>query len=411
MPSNQWCSEQAGALGSMRVDTQTIASEFNIPDLESLQDQFRLALQKVNISKTFPSAKFFQASFETRKVRAIYDVFLAFPEPDTLAALIQISRSSDRQEQADALMALTFLHLQAPELSIDKDRWRTLFQQASRSEHFTALVFRARMAAYGEHGKKDLNQALSDLSSAGGLQPRYTQSESRNKKEFDSQNYQLINKATGKDIYNNEPNMPNRQMWEGSAQMVMQMEQAQQAYARQLPNTRVGRMYAEASRLNAESIRIGNDIIQTTQGGNVLKGQIEQLQALRATNPGEKPIFEDISPEVHSAQIKMISQVSSLDPQQKRMMAEAHENRLAAQGIIAQSFGELMQMMFANFGSDFVKMAAPLPALTQANNALIQSCVLSAKWEQAMRAKDVPKPDIKKVEAMVADDLQTKFKD
>jgi len=409
MPSSQWCSVQAGALGSMKVDTQIIASEFNIPDLELLQNDFYKALRKVAISKTFPSAGFFQASFETKKVRAIYDTFLAFPEPDTLAALIQISRSSDQQEQADALMALTFLHLQAPELSINKDRWWTLFQQASRSEHFTALVFRARMAAYGEYGKKDLHQALGDLVSAGGLRASYSQGDGI-KKEFDTQNYELIHAATAKDIYNNEPNMPFRQQWQEPARMGMQIEQAQQAYARQLPNTRVGRMYAEAERYNAESIRIGNGIIKTTQGGNALIGQIATLQSLRATKAGEKPMFEDVSPEVHSAQIKMISQVSGLDAKQKIMLSEAHENRLAAQGIIAQSFGELMQMMLANFGGDIVKMAAPLPALTQANNALIQSCMLSAKWEQAMRAKDVAKPDIKKSETMVAD-VQNKYKD
>ena len=67
-------------------------------------------------------------------------------------------------------------------------------------------------------------------------------------------------------------------------------------------------------------------------------------------------------------------------------------------------------MLTANMGGDIVKMAAPLPALTQANNALIQSCIISAKWEQAMRAKDVPKVESKKTEAAVAD-LSSKFKD
>ncbi len=410
MPSTQWCSAQAGALGSMKVDTQIIASEFNIPDLESLQDQFLLALRKVAINKTFPSAKFFQASFETKKVRAIYDTFLAFPEPDTLAALIQISRSSDQQEQADALMALAFLHLQAPELSINKDRWRALFQQASRSEHFTTLVFRARMAAYGEYGKKDLHQALGDLVSAGGLRQSYTQNDGI-KKEFDTQNYELIHTATAMDIYNNEPKMPYRQQWQGPAQMGMQIKQAQDAYARQLPNTRVGRMFAEANRFNAVSIQIGNDIIKTTQGGNALIGQLASMQSLQATNPGEISVFVDASPEVKSAQLKMFSKMDSLDPQQKSMLSQAHENRLAAQGIISQSYGELLQMMIANFSTDMVKMAAPLPALAQANNALIQSCILSAKWEQAMRAKDVPKPDVKKSEAMVSASLQTQYKD
>ena len=113
-PSDQWCRQQVGALGNMKIDTGVIASEFKIQELEALQDEFMKVFRNDRINKTFPSAKFFQASFETKKVRAIYDTFLAFPEPETLAALIQISRASDQQERADALMALTFLHLQAP---------------------------------------------------------------------------------------------------------------------------------------------------------------------------------------------------------------------------------------------------------------------------------------------------------
>ena len=79
MPSDQWCKQQAGSIAGMKIDTNLIASEFKIADLEGLQDVFQKALNKGKINKTFPSAKFFQASFETKKVRAIYDTFLAFP--------------------------------------------------------------------------------------------------------------------------------------------------------------------------------------------------------------------------------------------------------------------------------------------------------------------------------------------
>lgn len=409
MPSDQWCSQQVGALGRTTIDTAVIASEFNVPDLETLQDDFLKAFRKGKISKTFPSVRFFQASFETKKVRAIYDSFLAFPEPETLGALIQVSRAQDQQERSDALMALTFLHLQAPELSINKDRWWNLYQSALGTEHFTALVFRARINAYGEYGAKNLGQALGDLVEAGGLQSKYSRGGGF-RMEFDSQNYQLIHTATAKDIFFNEPNMPYRQQWQGPAQMGLQIEQAQQAYAHQLPNTRVGRMYAEANRINAESITIGNNIIRKTQGGNQLTGQLEGLQSLRASSAGEKPVFEDVSPEVQAAQIKMISKAGSFDKEQKQMLLQAQEKRLAAQGIISQSYTELFQMLMANMGGDMVKMAAPLPALTQANNALIQSCIITAKWEQAMRAKDVPKADTKKVEAAVSD-LNSKYKE
>lgn len=408
MPSDQWCRQQVGALGNLKIDTGLIASEFKIQELEALQDEFMKAFRNDRINKTFPNARFFQASFETKKVRAIYDTFLAFPEPETLAALIQISRGSDQQERADALMALTFLHLQAPELSVNKDRWWANFQAALGTEHFTALVFRARIAAYGEYGPKNLGQALGDLVSAGNLRSKYSQGDGV-RKEFDSQNYQLIHTATAKDIFFNEPNMPYRQQWEGPAKTGMQIEQAQQAYARQLPNTRIGKMYAQASQINAESIKIGNDIIKSTQGGNQLMGQLESLESLKSNTKGEKPVFEDVSPEIQAAQIKMISKTTTLDERQKQMLVQAQEKRLAAQGIISQSYGELLQTLMSGFG-DMVKMAAPLPALTQANNALIQSCIISSKWDQAMRAKDVPKADIKKAEASVSD-LSSKYKD
>jgi hypothetical protein len=408
MPSDQWCSQQVGVLGGMKVDTGLLATEFKVPELEALQDQFMAAFRNDKISKTFPSARFFQASFETKKVRAIYDTFLAFPEPDTLAALIQISRASDQQEKADALMALAFLQLQAPNLAISPNRWRENLQGALGTEHFTSLVFKARMSAYGEYGPKNLSQALGDLVSAGSLPIKYKQGEGTTK-EFDTENYQLIHTATAKDIFYNEPNMPSRQQWEGPAKMGMQIEQAQLAFAQKLPSTKIGKMYAQANQFNSESIQIGNDIIKTTQGGNQLAGQIASLESLKSTSKGEKPIFEDISPEIQAAQLKMISKTGTLDQRQKQMLVQAQEKRVAAQGVIAQSYGDLLQTLTSGFG-DLVKMAAPLPALQQANTALIQSCIISAKWEQAMRAKDLPQVDKKKAELLVSD-LNSKYKD
>ena len=163
-------------------------------------------------------------------------------------------------------------------------------------------------------------------------------------------------------------------------------------------------MYAQASQFNAESIQIGNEIIKSTQGGNQLMGQLASLESLRSKNTGEKPVFEDTSPEIHAAHIKMVAKSGTLDERQKKMLVQAQEKRLAAQGIISKSHGELMQSLMAGMG-DMVKMAAPLPALTQANNALIQSCIISSKWEQAMRAKDVAKVDMKNVEANVGQSL------
>jgi hypothetical protein len=407
IPSERWCQAQTGALGRLKVDTSVIASEFKISELDTLQDEFRKMFRKGAISKTFPGVGFFRASFETIRIRAIYDTFLAFPEPSTLAALIQLSKSSDEQERGDAVMALTFIHLQSQELSVTKDRWWQLFQSLAGTEHYTMLVFKARLNAYGEYGAKNLSQALGDLTYAGSLPSRYR--EQGGQKAFDSQNYQTISTATALDIFRNEPNAPFRQQWQGPMQTGMQIEQAQQAFAQRLPSTRVGRMYIEANKLNQEAVGIGDEIIKRSQGGNQLLGQIEGLKSLRATAPGDKPVFEDVSPDVQAEQLKMFAKLGSLDDEQKNLLIQAQEKRLMAQGTIAQTYGELFQLLTSGMG-DLVKMAAPLPALTQANNALIQSCIISAKWEQAMRARDVAKPDPKKTESMVSD-LQSRFKD
>lgn len=393
LPSDQWCNAQVGALGNQKIDTALIATEFNIKELDSLQDEFLTAFKKPFVNKTFPNARFFKASFETKKVRALYDSFLAFPEPDTLAALIQVAKNTDVQERGDALMALTFLQLQAPQLAVDPNKWWANYQTALQTEHYTATVFRARMAAYGEYGKKDIGAALGYLVSAGNLPSQYRSSGMG--KEFDTQNYQLVHTATAKDIFFNEPNMPYREQWKGPAQTAMQIEQAQLAFARQLPNTRLGKMYAEAARLNQESIGIGNDLIKSTQSGNQLAGQLASLTSLKATKAGDKEVFTDMNPEVQSAQLKMFAKAESLSDDQKRMLQNAQEKRLSAQGIVSQTYADLLNVMLSGFG-DMVKMAAPLPALAVANDSLIQSCIISRKWEQAMRARDVPQPDKKK---------------
>ena len=368
--------------------------------MESLQDDFSKAFRRSNVSRTFPDMRFFQSSFETQKVRAIYDTFISFPEPDSLAVLIQVSHGSDQQERGDALMALAFLHLQAPNLSIRNTRWFELYKSAMNSEHYTALVFRARMAAYGEMEQKNIGAALGYLVQAGNLPSKYRQSEGI-RMEFDTQNYQLAHTATVKDIFFSEPNMPYRQQWEGPAKMGMQIEAAQKAYANRFPSTRLGKIYKEVDRVNAESIEIGNSIIKKSQGGNQLAGQIASLQSLKASKPGDKQVFLDINPEVQGAQLRMLSKMDSFDPEQKKLLVQAQEMRYQAQGMISQTYGELLSGMLANAGTDIVKMATPLEGLKQANNALIQSCMITAKWEQAMRAKDVPPADKKKAAAEI----------
>jgi hypothetical protein len=89
-----------------------------------------------------------------------------------------------------------------------------------------------------------------------------------------------------------------------------------------------------------------------------------------------------------------VAGLDKLDSNQKDLLKNAQEKRLISQKIISDANGALLATMMSSFG-DFVKMTAPLPVLRLSNETLIQSCLISAKWEQAMRAKNIPLPDTK----------------
>lgn len=400
--ASYWCETQVGLLNGVNTDTSVIASEFNIQNTEEVQDLFVKAFKKSNISKTFPDLRFFQSSFETKQVRSIYDNFVSYPEPETLAALIHISRDRSSQEAQDALMALTFIHLQANHLSISKDRWRQLHQMALAVENFPALVFKGRVYAYGEYENKDLNIALGALQNAGELRDQY-RNNSGYKKEFDNQNYQIIHTKTIKDILKTEANIPYKDHLMSVASIALDIERAQDQFERNLPNTKVGKMFTDAAMLNQESIAIGNSIVNKSKVGNQLIAQIGNLRSIQNRNDKTKLVFEDISPEVHRAQIEMISKTEQFNDVQKVLLRQAQEKRLIAQGVIFKTHAEINKIMQNSFSGGLVAMAAPLPVLKQANSALIQSCIISAKWEQAMRAKEIQGIDTARTNKITAD--------
>lgn len=396
----QWCDQLTGALRGMKVDTGVIASEFAIPNLESLQDEFLKAFKRKQISRTFPDAQFFRASFETRRVRGIYDTFLAFPEPDTLAALIQLSRSSDRQEAGDASMALTFLHLQAPHLSVTPNRGNEWVQRMLGQSHYTAQVFRARVYGFGELAPKDLRVAAGAMVSAGNLEQSYRQNEGGMRMEFDPQNYGVVLTTTARDLLRNEPGFPNRKLWESQAGTVAQIEAAQRAYSERFPRTALGKAYQQAAAVNMQTIEMGNQLIARSQGGNQLAGQLASLESLKSSQQGERQTFVYMHPDAQANQLRLFAKVGQLDPEQRQLAAQAQELRLTAQGMLHNASSGLLAETMANFG-DFVRMTSNLEAWRAANDGLIQSCVLTTKWEQALRARDVPPADTQKVAADV----------
>jgi len=404
MPSDQWCAQASGALSGMKVDTGLIASEFKVADLRSLQDNFFDAFNRKNISKTFPDAEFFKGSFETKKVRAIYDAFLAFPEPDTLAALIQISRGTDEQERIDGQMALVYLHLQDNEkLSITPNRWRELFAQASRTNHYTSMVFKARVAAYGEYGPKNIGLAMGELRSADELKSQY--SEGRVKREFDYQNYGVASSFAMLDIQR-DPALPSNLRLSDYQKSSDQILQSQTTYFNNLPKSRVGKLTIAAAKYNADSLKIGDSIIGTSKSENQFVGQKESYVKLTAN---DKSTVVSVDPQHNARLLKAFSEQDTFSDEQKKMLSQAQEKRLAAQGLISQAQIEISQDLMNAMQGGFMQMVAMLPAATQVNNALISSCLISAKWEQAMRVKNMPKTNIKAVEGAVSTDANSAY--
>jgi len=405
-PSDQWCAQASGALGNLKVDTSLIASEFKIKELISLQDDFELALKQKQINKTFPDAEFFSASFETKRVRAIYDTFLAFPEPDTLAALIQISRSKDEQDRIDGLMALVYLHLQAPTLSVAPNRWKELYQQATKAPHYASLMFKGRIAAYGELGQKDLTDAMSVLNQANGLKSQYSEMQ-KNKREFDYQNYEIQLYSAFRDIQK-DPGLPPN-LRRPDSPLGDQIAQAQANFEKQFPNMRVGKLSAEAQKYNDKAESLGNSIIGKSQEGNQFEGGKASYKSLAAEGSST---YVSVDP-VHNARLlKAFGEQASFSDAQKTLLKQAQEQRMASQGLIAQAQQEIGQIMSNAMNGGFVQMTAPLPALKAVNNALIKSCIITSKWEQAMRSKDSTK-DIKadsKVAESALGDANSQYK-
>jgi hypothetical protein len=186
-------------------------------------------------------------------------------------------------------------------------------------------------------------------------------------------------------------------MYESMGGLVKQIEDAQAMYARHFPNTRIGKMAKEINKINQETMNYGTELIRRSQGGNQLVGQLASLESLKSRTDGDKPVFVASNPELESATIKMMSMVGTLDAEQKKLLTAAQEKRYTAQGLTYQAQLEVFNQIMQGFSRGGLAGAtAPIEAVKQFDTAMVQSCALTAKWEQAMRAKDVPPVDMKK---------------
>lgn len=404
---DSWCKQQTAVLGNKKIDPKLVAAlineEFNVKEMVSLQDAFIQSLGKKSESKAFVGASYWRSTFETVKIRTLYESFLAFPEPDILAMIVELSKKSgDAQIKNDARMALAFLHLAAPQISVKPDRWSELVKQAG-SEHWTALTFRARLAAFGEHGtKQDIRTAMGLLTQAGNKKMEYIQS--RGRFEWDKNNYEVPYNQLAFSVTKSMPGQ--FPAFESFNETFQKIEAAQRQYYSRYPTTRAGKLGQAAHKFNEESAALGKKVVELSQNANALQGTLASYESLTATKKGDKDTFGNVDPQSEAMLLTMYQQLGDLAPEQSKLLEEAQQKRYAAQGLIAEMQSDLASQLFGGTGQQnhqgqqddlMVRAATLTPAMAEAQNALIRSCVFASKWEQAMRAKNVAVPDKKKV--------------
>lgn len=391
--SENWCKQQMALLSGKKINLALVQEEFKIKDFDELQTVFFEKLDLESPLKAYQNPKLWRSSFETVKIRALYDSFVAFPEPEVLAFIIDRSRnSSDSQEKNDARMALVFIHLMAPELSQKQDRWLELHKLAG-SEHWTALVFKARLNAYGEGGfKQDPRAALGYLNQAGTRKNEYARSNGRY--EWDKYNFEVPAHRMAFEITRAAPGK--YPAWEVFNELFAKIDQAQQQYMARWPSTRAGKLSRTAIEANDEAMNLGTQVIKLSQSGNQNEGMLQNIASLRGQKAGDKQVIAQIDPKVELIMVNALKQSAELNDEQKKLLEQANRKRYIAQGYIAEAQADVAGQLFAAaFGGgggsqdSIVKALALAPAAAEAQSTLIRSCEISRKWEQAMRVKKV----------------------
>ena len=398
---DSWCKQQTALLGNKKFPNakELINQEFQVKELASMHEIFLDGLTAKTDSKAFVSAAYWRNSFETVKVRALYDSFLAFPEPEVLAALIDLSKNSgDAQTKNDARMALAFIHIAVPKASVNPNRWSELVKQAG-SEHWTALTFRARLAAYGEGGaKQDIRTAMALLVQAGKKKNEYQLALVRS--EWDKNN---IETQFNDLAFAVTTSMPGQfPMFEPFNETLMKIQNARQSYMQRFQSTRAGKLALTAAKHNEESAELGKQVLKMSQNANALTGGLASYESMTNVKAGDKQTFANIDPKAEAMLMDMYQQVGELGPEQKKLMEQAQQKRYAAQGLIAEMQSDLFAQFFGGTGgnhgdSDLLVRAGMLaPAMAEAQTSLIRSCIFAAKWEQSLRARNIAAPDKKK---------------
>lgn len=399
------------------IEPNSILREFKIDDLDQLQEAFFQEFRRRNLSKTFPHADFFVFEFETPLVNTLYQSFLAFPEPQTLAFIIQLSKSEDRQFKGDALMALSFLHLQAPKLSVSDRRWRELFDEALRPplKNYVAYTFAARISLFGELGAKSSANADRYLIEASRHESEVKNSAQTresmahlagNYAVWDNNNFAVVQQMTLKELMRVDPSIAARYaklkaQFQGMAGLDLdRLEAQQQAYAKRFPQTRAGKIAREIDKINQETANIGVTLIGATQSGNQALGELKSFESLVRKEQGDRAVYV-ANPAERDAFIFRLAQKTNalaagkVDPKATQLFVQAQEKRYQAQALL---FTAQMELLNDQSGGGLLAKVEPMK---QFQRAFVSSCQLSTKWELAMRSRDIPLIDKNKAVAEV----------
>jgi hypothetical protein len=375
---------------------QLINTEFKVDRMEALTTEFLKSFKGQTYGKAFVGPTFWKTSFETIRVRNLYDTFVSFPEPVLLAAIIDLQKSSDDQIKKDAKVATALLHLAAPNLSANPNRWIQLMSEAG-NEHYTVVALRARFHAYGGHPdlKVDVGSAMGRVQNAGEIVLKY-RGPDKNRYEWDKDNQQVPSESLAFELMLSNPGR--FAAYESRLPILREVKARQERLYNELPRTQVGVLFKKAKQENLNALDFNQKIFQNVQDGNKQKGVIEFVNSNRANLPGEKEVRGTTEPEYDIEYLDMMSQQKELDQKQKEMLAEAQKSRIKAQNYIAAAKNEIFGMATQcksncdDPNEQMIRAATFAPLMADSSNDLIRSCQVTTRYDQAMRAKSVASP-------------------
>jgi len=376
-----------------------VQQEFNLT-AEQIFTRFKESQRaSQNLSYAFPNAQFYVNEFETRRIQALYASFVAYPEPASLALIIdEATNSKDEQTKTDATVALAFIHLQMPQASRSPSRGQQLLDSLGNRDHYTYNVYRARRAAAGEGVPKNVQMAMalivrSDASTGGNPMV----GGGGQKIEIDRWNFRATRAST---IVDHDPSR--RQAYVAAEAFQRQNEAA-------IPSKPYGQLLDQALSLSASAVDQGNAIVGLSQEQVTARASIRSINQLlekRKTDP-----TTTISPDP-DAEMKMAAQIAAADKlsdAQRAQLNEAMAKRAAAVSLVTQARALVLNEALGALG-DMNKSIGMLPAIRLVNEAFYGSCKVYASWEQGARVAKLTLPDAK-VEAEIAAAATSKVSD